>query len=137
MKYFIWMEVQNGVIKNSSPFSTFYTHWRNLIGSKSINSLEDLLKMPLSETIKKRLISSKPNTWIKVHYLHSTGYVYLKCLSDDDYAIYERIIKLENDRTEVNEEIQRLIPKELKDKQKEVNKELEKISKYFGGRLIK
>ena len=85
-KYFMWYDSGRG-----PTYGPHYYGDSEKIGKSLYHSIDDLLKIDVSESLKKRLVSAKPGTKIKVHYLHSAGNLMLKCLSPEEV---ERVMSL-------------------------------------------
>ncbi len=102
-KYFMWYDSGRGI-----TYGPHHFHDENLIGKKLYHSLEDLLKTTISDSIKKRLISAKPGTKIKVHYLHRGGDLMLKRIDESQVAIIDQLENNYTQQREINQRYRKL-----------------------------
>lgn len=111
-KYFMWYdsEGEHDYQRGGPCYGPHYAVDEELIGKKLFHSLEDLLKTKatFSESIKKRLINSKVGTKIKVHYLHRSGNLMLRRVSEEELKIISRLEEIYNKERELNSEINKL-----------------------------
>lgn len=125
-KIFKWFDSSR---PQNTYYGPFYNDWQELVKPSTIHSEEDLMKLPLSDTTKKRIQSAKEGTTIKIHYLHSCGTLCVQRLTQQEIEHKETVAQLKDELEKVNEEIQKIIPKELKDKKNELTKRLAKLNK--------
>jgi hypothetical protein len=86
--------------------------------SKSIyHSLSELLKTPLSDSVKKRIKRARIGTSIKVRSLHSRGDLMLKCVSEEEVRKLDRIKDINNELKEMH-----MLKKELDKLESELTK---------------
>lgn len=64
------------------------------IGKKLYHNLRDLLKMDISDAMKKKLQNAKPGKKITLHSLHANGNLMLKCLSETKVKQVKELDKL-------------------------------------------
>lgn len=127
-KVFSWLEVglRAGFRPGSQMQGPYYDNWQQAIGEKRYyHTLEELLKMPLAESLKKRLISAKEGTKIKLHHLHSCGDVAIRRLKADELAELRAMAIACQRLTEVNEEIRAKTPV-LHEEKSAIEKQLKK-----------
>jgi hypothetical protein len=86
-RVFMWYD--NG---DNKPF---YGPWMygdsDLIGKKLYHPLDELLKMNISDSIKKKLKSARMGTKIKIHYLHSSGDLMVKRIDEEQIKILDQL----------------------------------------------
>ena len=94
---------------------------QKLIGKSFYHSLTDLLKMNISDSIKKRLSSSKIGTSVKISYYHSQGDIMVKRIDPTELGnvmkLHENIQEVEIYRKRVSDldiENRKLMSKLLK-----------------------
>lgn len=102
-KYFMWYDSGRGI-----TYGPHYSGDEQLIGKKLYHSLEDLLRTTISESVKKRLISAKPGTKIKVHYLHRGGDLMLKRIDGSQTAILDHLECNHKEQIELNQRVNKL-----------------------------
>lgn len=104
-KYFMWYD--SG--RPSHPiYGPHYHVDTELIGRAYYHSLEDLLKMRISESLKKKLNSAKIGTRILVHYLHSNGDLMLKRINENQLDSLNKMIALNQEIDLLEEKIKKL-----------------------------
>lgn len=79
LKLFMWYDSSD----NKPWAGPHYYGDENLIGKKLYHTLDDLLKTSISDSIKKRLSGAKIGTRIKIHYLHSSGDLMVKRITEE------------------------------------------------------
>lgn len=104
-KFFMWYDSSR---KDWPICGPHYYGDAKLIGKKCYHSLEELLKMSIADSLKKRLISAKIGTRIKVHYLHSCGDLMLKRIDDDQVKALNEAIKIDEEISALNEKAESL-----------------------------
>ncbi len=88
-KYFVWYDSSRPGRPCTGPF---YFDEVEKIGKKICHSLDDMLKMNLSDSMRRKLEGAKLGTSIKMHRLHSTGDMMVRCVDEsklpavDDYS---------------------------------------------------
>ena len=114
----------------NDPFEgPYYWSWIDEIGKSLTHTGEELLKLPISATLKKRIKEAREGTKIKMHYLHSCGDVCVRRLKQDEIDYDNKVKDLETELKEVNAEIKKLTPKHLSDRKKDIEKQLRKLKK--------
>ncbi len=130
-KIFRWFEgtFQGKEIRESK--GPYYTQDVNDIGSqKSYHTLDELLKIRrLSESKRKKISNARPGTKIKFCRLHSCGFLFLQRMDDLEIEKLTKVQSLKEQISNLKKEIDDSIPKELKDRLKKLEKELNKESK--------
>jgi len=90
MKYFMWYDSGRGPCYGPHGYGDV-----NAIGKSVYHDLDTLLKMPtLSDSLRKRLVGARVGTSIKVHYLHSSGDLMLKCIGPDEVNLLNALMGL-------------------------------------------
>lgn len=107
-KYFMWYD--NDDYRGGPFFGPHYTGDVELIGKKLFHSLDDLLKTKatFSESTKKRLMSAKPGTKIKAHYLHSSGDLMVKRISEKEVNLLLQLEKSYDNMQELEKELNKI-----------------------------
>jgi hypothetical protein len=100
-KYFAWYDDSN----NTPYYGPHMRADEQIIGKKLYHTLDDLLKMDISESIKKRLKGAKIGSKIKIHYLHSNGDLMVKRINPEDVLILEQINFINHHNREMEKEI--------------------------------
>lgn len=77
--------------RNGPCYGPHYSGDERLIGKRLYHSLDDLLKINLSDSIKKRLKSAKIDTKIKIHYLHSNGDLMVKRITEAEARLLNNL----------------------------------------------
>lgn len=67
-----------------------------------------ITKVTFSESTKKRLINEKVGTKIKVHYLHRSGNLMLRRISEEELKIISRLEEIHEKENKLNSEINKL-----------------------------
>lgn len=86
-KYFMWFDSGRNQVYRG-PHMWFDSQ---KIGNKYYHSLEDLLKMDISDSIKKRLTGAKIGTVVKIQYLHSSGDLKVRRINEDELKILDEL----------------------------------------------
>ena len=108
-KYFVWYDSgHNGLI-----YGPHMSYDVTLIGKSMYHSLTDLLKMNISESIKKRLSSSKVGTSVKISYYHSNGNLMVKCIDSSELG---NVMIIHENHTEAEIYRKRIIELDLANK---------------------
>lgn len=81
-KYFMWYDSDRRY--GGPTYGPHYYGDYKLIGQKLYHPLSDLLKISLSDALKKRLTNAKVGTCIKIHYLHSCGNLMVKRIDESE-----------------------------------------------------
>ena len=81
------------------------------IGKKLTHTLEELLKMDVSDSIKKKLLKAKPGSSVFIHNLHANGDLYVQRLSDDKIKKVEEFRKTNNQVCKAVEKVKTLTNK--------------------------
>jgi len=116
-KFFVWYDSDR---RHDEPmYGPYMIYDEKLIESKYYHSLDDLLKINISDSLKKRLISAKVGTSIKISYLHSAGNLMVKCISKEDVLKLNNLIDLDNEYYKIENELS-----EINKKRKIIIKEL-------------
>jgi hypothetical protein len=71
------------------------------IGKKLCHTLDDLLKMDISESLKKRLTGAKIGSNIKIHYLHSNGNLMVKRINPEYATTLNDIDRINKENIEM------------------------------------
>ena len=92
-KHFIWIEDTIGLSKGPH-----YVCDIEAAGGKSVrHTMEQLLNMKMSESMKNRIRSAKVGTNIKYIKISSRGYLRMLCVSEEDFIKAQAIEELEFD----------------------------------------
>lgn len=107
-KYFMWYDSDD--YRGGPCYGPHYAVDEKLIGKKLFHSLDDLLKTKstFSESTKKRLISAKPGTKIKAHYLHSSGDLMVKRISEKEVNLLLQLEKSYDNIQELKIELNKI-----------------------------
>jgi len=70
IKIFRWFD---SCTPKEEHYGPYYTSHQEILKQALTHTEEELLKLPLSNTIKKRISSAREGTIIKIHYLHRNG----------------------------------------------------------------
>lgn len=103
-RVFSWLSIgYNGEHQVHGPY---YTNWIEAIGGERYyHTLEEMLKLPLSDSMKKRLSSAKEGTKIKMHhYSRGTDRYVVRLTKNEIKEVLEKN-NLSNRLDEVNKEI--------------------------------
>lgn len=119
VKHFRWYDSWKPEQPRLGPYHTFHA---DLIGRKVLHTQDELLKLDLSDTIKKRIKSAKENTSIRIHYLHNCGDLYIQRVSENFIDAFEQSKCLDEAVADVKKEIKTHIPASLLKKQKDLEK---------------
>lgn len=79
-KTFMW--VLEGAYGEEPARGPYYHEHTKKIGSKMSHTLEDILKLEIEESTKRKLRQARPGQMISFSPVSSTSELYLKCLSD-------------------------------------------------------
>ncbi len=106
-KYFMWYDSDD---RRQHP--TYGPHYSSDIkivgGAKCYHSLEQMLQMNISDSLKKRLINCKIGTKIKIHYLHSEGDLMVKCISSKEVVILDEYMENNNKIKSLEEQVRKI-----------------------------
>lgn len=112
-KTFIWWFKDNCYGENLVTYGPHFYGDEQLIGKNISHTLEELLKIGLSDSIKARLNSAKKGTCIKVMKYSTRGDLMLKCISEDEID-YVKQLKEADDKLILLQEEMRQLEKERK-----------------------
>jgi hypothetical protein len=92
-KLFIWYDSDSSRNRDTELYlGPHYDGDCNVVGGKNTyHRLSDLLKMRVSDNLKLRFTRAKIGTNIKVHYLHSSGNLMVKCVSEDKLDLLNEV----------------------------------------------
>jgi hypothetical protein len=79
-KTFMW--VLEGAYGEEPSYGPFYFEYAKKIGTKMSHKLEDLLKLDIEASLKRKLRQARPGQMIAFSPVSSTSELFLKCLSD-------------------------------------------------------
>jgi hypothetical protein len=96
-KFFMWYDSGH----DAPCYGPHYYYDEQLIGKKLYHSLEDMLKMSISEALKKRLNGAKIGTKIKMHYLHSNGNLMVKRIDEKEVKQLDELDKMNDEWTKI------------------------------------
>jgi hypothetical protein len=123
MKKFIWCTRSSD--KVSCIKGPDKKEWQKLIGFSYIHSLEDLLKLPISDVLKYRLDTATDGVIIGIHQLHYNVDLAIRRLSDDEIETMQLEKKLSNNLTDIVKQIEEKAPA-LHIQKKEIETQLSK-----------
>jgi len=86
-KLFMWYDSGN----NEPYAGPHYYNDEKLIGKNLYYCLDDMLKMNISDYLKKRLKGAKIGTQIKIHYLHSSGDLMVKRITEEQAKFLDEL----------------------------------------------
>ena len=101
-KIFMWYDSDN---RHGICYGPHYYGDEQKIGKRLYHNLDELLQMNVSDSLKKRLVSAKPGTKIKVHRLHSNGDLMLKRLNSDEVESVKYLEKLHKEYNKINQQL--------------------------------
>jgi len=105
-KLFMWYDSGGRDHRYPYPILGPYMSYDNkLIGEKYYHTLEDLLKIYLSDSIKKKLMSAKIGTKIKIMRLHSSGDLMVMRIDDTQREYLDKLAKVINEKMELNKKV--------------------------------
>jgi hypothetical protein len=103
-KYFMWFDSSD----HMPYYGPHYFGDEYFIKKKLYHSLSDLKKISISNSIKKRLAGARIGTEIKIHYLHSSGDLYLRRISESETKILDKVHEYNIKHQKLNNEILKL-----------------------------
>ena len=104
--------------------SLHYAHWvRESPGT--IHTLESLQKVAFSKTVKDRLPNLRPGSKLFLHTLSRTTALYLVRMTDEEIEKHFKKVVLEEKLSEVRKKIYAAVPKELREEESALQKELD------------
>ena len=136
-KVFMWFQFQTNTNKNSiisgPPFkgSEWEIHRHNMF-----HTLKELLDMPFSSILKEKLSSAKEGTIISLYDIDKNCLYYLKRVHKEIIIAINELDTMSDDLCLLRSKIRKLIPDSLKDKEKELIKEINKRKKYVDKYLL-
>ena len=92
----------------------FFYEDRKIIEPRCYHSLDELLKIGISNSLKKRLSSAKTGTRIKMHYLHSCGDMMVKRISDEQLKALKEALSLDPEIMDLDKKLSDLRAKQKK-----------------------
>lgn len=112
------------------PFrGTYFVHYKEILGRDGfVFELEELLKLPLSESLKKRLRGARPGTTIQIRKFSRNDHLCLRRLTDEEVAEWQECQALKKRDSQLTMAINEAVP-DLIEKQKVVRKRLRQIKK--------
>lgn len=125
IRYFAWFEYR-GRDKIYMPGPYFDQHVKEIGSKSSVHSLEEVLRISFSDSIKKRIAGARPNTEIKIHHTSSNSALWIKRLTDEQVAKYEEWKKNKEKLSSLCEQINALIPSTMKNEKKELERQIKK-----------
>lgn len=108
-KLFIWFAT--GAYGKEIWPGPHYVHDIKKIGKKLTHTLDELLKMDVSDSIKKKLLKAKPGSSVLIHNLHANGDLYVQRLSDDKIKKVEEFRKTNSQVCKAVEKVKTLTNK--------------------------
>jgi hypothetical protein len=109
--HFIWEEHRCASV---APFKgPYFTNYVALIGVNYIHTREDLLKLPLSKTLNKRIAMAKPGTSFKVFGYCRDSDIWLRRLTDIEIKDYLDMYYTYDTLRILRTHMQTFIPKKL------------------------
>jgi hypothetical protein len=107
-KTFIWWKEDRCYGEDLVTYGPHYQGDVQLIGKNISHTLEELLKIGLSDSIKARLTSAKKGTCIKVMKYGTRGDLMLKCISEDELDYVKQLKEADDKLILLQEEIRQL-----------------------------
>jgi len=131
-RQFIWLECRYGN-KRSPTKGPYWTPdpWQ-IHGRKYYHSLEQLLDLPFSNAVLKRLRGARVGTEIRVYSTGGYSDHAVRRLSDAEVSEINILKDLEEKKIQVREDIERAVPKLIKEGKlldKKIRKEKNKLKK--------
>lgn len=105
-KFFMWYDSDDH--KMGPCYGPHYYGDQAKIGKKLYHNLEELLKMNIPDSLKKRLQGAKVGTKIKIHYLHSCGNLMVRRISTEEVSELNMLEKLNKQISDMQKEIFKL-----------------------------
>jgi len=108
-KIFMWYDSGGRDHQDSCPILGPYMSYDNkIIGEKYYHSLEELMKINISDSIKKKLMTSKIGTKIKIMRLHSCGNLMLIRIDNKQIEYLNKLSDIINIEVELKTKIYKL-----------------------------
>lgn len=107
-KTFIWWQEDRYYGEDLVIYGPHYQGDVQLIGKNISHTLEELLKIGLSDSIKTRLTSAKKGTCIRVMKYSTRGDLMLKCISEDELDYVKQLKEADDKLILLQEEIRQL-----------------------------
>lgn len=119
------VEDSRGVI----PFALdHFDMWRaHLKGT--IHTLDDLKKVDFGKTKNARILSAKPGTKIKILNIWYEGELFLVRMTDEEISKHNQLASLEQQLSDLRAKIYAYIPKEWRDLERDLEKQIRQIKK--------
>lgn len=92
-KVFMW--VLEGAYGEEPSYGPYYHEHTKKIGNKPAHTLEDLLKLEIEESTKRKLRQARPGQMISFSPISSTSELYLKCLSDKQKKQFKQLMSID------------------------------------------
>lgn len=117
-------------------YGPYYTNWIDAINHNYYHTKEQILKLPLNKTIRKKIESAKEGTVVKMHGLHSNAVLCVKRLTEKEI---NELVRMENllDAMEENRRKIRDLTKDLHEEQDQLDKQLKKTTHWIRQRGLK
>ena len=112
-KYFAWYDSDDRY-KDELCYGPINYVDQQTIGVSVYHELQDLLKLNIADSLKKRLAGAKVGTAIKFSYKHGNGNLMLKCVSNDSLEDLKKYLKLNEDITNLRSQMVELNKKREK-----------------------
>jgi len=130
--YFLWERKDTWSKKEGTPFrGTCARDYKEILGRDGfVFKLEELLKLPFSESLKKRLRGARPGTAVKIQKFSRNDHLYLRRLTDEEVVEWQECRALKKRDSQLTMAINEAVP-DLIEKQKEVRARLRKIKKAW------
>lgn len=78
------------------------------IGRKLTHTLDELLLMDVSDSIKNKLSKAEPGSSVLIHNLHANGDLYVKRLRDEQLETVEILKKVKDDLTAAIDKVNKI-----------------------------
>jgi len=127
---FRWLTSNYSFGKPRQTFGPWYADQQKIVPSAEYHDLDDLLKIPYSDTIKKRLEQAKPGTAVRIQNVSRGSDLYVQRLTDDEIVLIDEIEQSETAAKSIDDQIKTTVPILIEDLRKERNK-LAKLKKKY------
>ena len=123
--------------KSLTTRTPYYTSYCDILkGCKQVSKLtvhdlystQEILLLPLSDTIKKKVQSAQPGTYIKLHKFHRNGDLGLVRITDDELKTNQQINNIDQQIKAVKKKIKKHIPVDLLKKLKQLEKAKKQVN---------
>ena len=110
------------------PWTLHYTEWRKK-SDGTVHTLEDLKSIDFGNTKNARILSARPGTKIKILTVWRGGELFLVRMTDEEISKHNQLASLEQRLSDLRSKIYTYIPKEWRDLERDLEKQIRQIKK--------